>query len=174
MRKTERLLEISGFIGMRRRELESLIHRMLQYLILDFAISKIKVESETYGQAPPSADQVHEWFRLGGCSFEQAPPVSGLSRFLSTYNTVKGRKRTSVSLGGNQGCAFVGGCAFEDVQTARRFDIDIEADHIIPFAKSRSDPIWQFQPLCRPHNLLKGSALFWTASEILPIGGWEP
>jgi hypothetical protein len=156
---------------MRSNELQALVKRLLQYLILDYAIDKIRFEEDS--QTMLSAEFVNNWFRRKGCSFEQSPPISGLPDFLSSYLKLYGGNRGTSRVTLEQKCTFTGGCVFENPELTKKHGIAIECDHIIPISRSGRNQQWNFQPLCRKHNRLKGNALFWSDSKILPIKGWD-
>ena len=157
---------------MNRAEIEKLLDRLMEFLILDYATTSAgAVGGVTIETRAPTAEEVIEWMALRGCPREVLPPLSGLATFLSTFHQCVGVPARRAHFE-EEGCRFPVGCVYSDYSTAHRLRVQIERDHIIPRARGGGGQEWQFQPLCRPHNLLKGNAVFWNASTVLPLEGW--
>ena len=156
---------------MKRDELEKLVDRLLVFLILDFAVNSIRVEQRMrLTQAPPTHEQVTEWLRVR-LDAAQIPSVPELARFLSAYHMYSGIPNRSSGIRPAGGCSFPSGCPYSDLDAALVVGASIEMDHILPQSRGGSSFPWQFQPLCRAHNLLKGNAIFWDPV-LLPLRGW--
>jgi len=174
MTRLDLLLKVSESIGMDNTEIEHLVERMVEFLILDFAIHNVRAENSlSFSSSPPSVDQMIKWFADKSVRKDRIPPTSGVAGFLSKYNFIafSNRKRTS-AVSNSLGCSFLTGCPYSDRQIADKMGVSIQQDHIIPISKGGDNHIWDFQPLCQFHNQLKSNALFWSPSEIMPIGGW--
>jgi 5-methylcytosine-specific restriction endonuclease McrA len=155
MKKITALLRIAQRVGLNRDQLEALIIRMLQFLILDYAVSSVALlQRQSLDLAPVRAQDVYNWFRGRGCNYHESPSVADLATFLSIYHKVRARRPTTVPRF-NEGCRFPGGCVYSDPHAAKLMGIRIEADHIVPVSRGGVSTIWEFQPLCQPHNLLR-------------------
>jgi hypothetical protein len=174
MENADALLEIAERIGLDSKQLEALMVRILQFLILDYSINSVALlRGKPLDHRPVQSRTVHDWFRGKGCNFSGSPPIDGLANFLTVYHKVYSQRPKTLPKF-DEGCNFSGGCVYSDLHAARTMGIPIEADHIIPVSKGGGSAIWEFQPLCRPHNLLKGNSVFWDESRILPLQGWRP
>lgn len=174
MKNVDTLLQIAGRVGLDSKQLEALIVRMLEFLILDYAINSVALlRGKLLDLRPVQSHAVHDWFRSKGCEFSESPPIAGLATFLTAYHKVYAQRPKTVPKF-DEGCKFPGGCVYSDLRAARTMDIGIEADHILPVSRGGGSAVWEFQPLCRPHNLLKGNSVFWNESKILPLQGWKP
>lgn len=171
--RIETLVEVSERVGMSREQVGLLLTRLLQFLILDHVVNKWRVQNHTRsGGPPPSAEAIQSLLRHVGLPLDQLPPLMGLAEFLSAYHSLFSSPNRRVTTPVKGGCSFPVGCPYSDRREADELGVHIEQDHVVPMSRGGGNEPWQFRPLCRPHNQLKGNALFWDESRVLPIRGW--